>query len=406
MSDSRLAASFAESFGGRPEFLVRAPGRVNLMGEHTDYNDLPVLPIALHRGVSLALRPRDDEKVRLVNRDPRFAPVTFEIAVSITHDPRGHWSNYPRAAAQELARRFAIYRGFDGVVASDLPVASGLSSSSALVNVVGMALAHIGEVGLKPLELADVLAEAERYTGTQGGGMDQAISLSAREGHAARIDFRPLRMRHHLIPEDWRFVVADTGVPAEKSGAAQAAYNQRRTECAEALETLCLVLAREGRVSRLPRTYPELIKLMGGTRPVLEAADSVLTGTPLKRLRHVVSEAGRVEAAEDALLMADHMEFGSLMDQSHGSLRTDFLVSSAPLDRLVATALEGGAAGARLTGAGFGGCIVALADAGTVDGVLAELRASGTPSMAGTAPEDRAFVAMPSGGARITPFPG
>ncbi|MEQ9398029.1 MAG: hypothetical protein RJQ04_02565, partial [Longimicrobiales bacterium] len=248
-------------------------------------------------------------------------------------------------------------------------------------------------------------ATAERFTGTMGGGMDQAVTLAGRRGHAARIDFRPLRVRHLLVPEDWRFVVADSGVRAEKSGPAQAAYNQRRSECAEALESLCLVLARDGHVDELPRSYPELLRAVGTTQAVLAFGEEYLDGALLKRFRHVVSEAARVEEARDALMVADIMAFGDLMNASHGSLRTDFLVSSGPLDRLVAIALEGGAVGARLTGAGFGGCIVALADAGTVDGVVDAIGSQPPPPLADVPVERRVFVAEPSDGAVFEAWP-
>lgn len=401
-----LAEAFAAAFDGRtPTHRVHAPGRVNLVGEHLDYNDLPVLPMALQRGITLALRPKDDETVRLVNLDPAYPPVTFEVGVGLEPDGGGAWGDYPKAAARELARRFAVYRGFDAVVASDLPPAAGLSSSSALTNAVGLALCEIGLVGLDPLALAGVMATAERFTGTMGGGMDQAVTLAGRRGHAARIDFRPLRVRHLLVPEDWRFVVADSGVRAEKSGPAQAAYNQRRSECAEVLESLCLVLARDGHVDELPRSYPELLRAVGTTQAVLALGEEYLEGALLKRFRHVVSEAARVEEARDALMVADIMAFGDLMNASHGSLRTDFLVSSGPLDRLVALALEGGAVGARLTGAGFGGCIVALADAGTVDGVVDAIARQPPPPLADVPVERRVFVAEPSDGAVFGVWP-
>ncbi|MFQ5537366.1 MAG: galactokinase [Gemmatimonadota bacterium] len=391
----RLEADFTRAFGGRPTHYVRAPGRVNLLGEHTDYNDLPVLPMALQHSVHLALRPREDALLRVENLDPEFPPDEFEVDVSIPPREKGAWGNYVRAPAQELARRFAVWQGFDAVVGSTLPVAAGLSSSSALVNAVGLALATLGQVGLDPLGLAAVMADAERYTGTMGGGMDQAISLGARQGHAARIDFSPLRMRHILIPEDWRFIVADTGVRAEKSGAVQAAYNQRRAECRQALERVGAALVEEGRAEEQPESYPRLLTLVGGTRAALEVGEEALEGALLKRFRHVITEADRVGRAEDALLMANLSTFGMLMDGSQGSLRTDFLVSSAVLDRLVVTALEGGAAGARLTGAGFGGCIVALADAGTAPGVLEALRAWSVKHEEAAPP----FVAVPSAGA-------
>lgn len=400
MTDIRLRDAFQARFGRPHTHLCRAPGRVNLIGEHTDYNGLPVLPMALQRDVRIALRPRDDGRVRLQNLAQEFEPVEFEVGPGIPESPPGHWGNYAKAPADELARRFAIWKGMDGVVTSDVPVASGLSSSSALVNAVGLALAHINDAVTEPVKLAAVMADAERYTGTRGGGMDQAVSLGAREGYATRIRFAPLRFRHVPVPADWRFVVADTGVRVEKSGAAQGRYNRRRSECEEALEVVADRVVARGMASRRPRSYPELLRaiLVDGALDVGEAA---LSGNLLKRYRHVVTEAGRVEAAVDAFIVADHMEFGMLMDASHGSLRSDFNVSSAELDELVALAKEGGAAGARLTGAGFGGCIVALASVGTVEGVMEAIR-DGYHRYRGFPSEemgDCVFVARPSGGA-------
>jgi galactokinase len=394
-----LAEVFRERFDAEPTHASRAPGRVNLIGEHTDYNGLPVLPMALQREVRIVLVPRDDGVVRLANTGAEFEEVAFEVGVAIEPGPPGHWGNYVRAPAQELARRFAIFRGFDGVLSSDVPVASGLSSSSALVNAVGLALAEINQVGLDALALGDLMADAERYTGTRGGGMDQAISMAARAGHAARIDFNPLRLRHVPVPSDWRFVVADTGVRAEKSGPAQAAYNRRRAECEEALATVAAELVRRRRLPRPPKGYAELLRSVHDDE-ALEAAERALDATLLKRFRHVVTENARVVEAQDLLYQADHGGFGTLMDASHGSLRTDYNVSSAELDELVALAKEGGASGARLTGAGFGGCIVALASTATVDDVL-EALVTGyyEPRKMSDRLDQRLFLAVPSEGA-------
>ncbi len=398
MTDS-LADRFRGRFKAAPTHLSRAPGRVNLIGEHTDYNGLPVFPMALQREVRIELRPRRDGRVTLLNQDAEFAPVDFEVGVAIPPGPTGHWGNYVKAPAQELARRYAIVRGFDGVLGSDVPVASGLSSSSALVNAVGLALAEINELGLDPLELGDVMADAERYTGTRGGGMDQAISMAARAGHAARIDFHPLRLHYVPVPSDWRFVVADTGVRAEKSGPAQAAYNRRRSECEEAFKLVAPELVCAGLTKRAPAGYAEMLKSVPDDE-VMVVAEKVLTGTLFKRFRHVVSENARVVEAQDLLHQADHAGFGTLMDGSHGSLRADYNVSSAELDELVAFAKEGGASGARLTGAGFGGCIVALADTNTVDDVL-ETLVTGyyEPRNLTDRLDRRVFLAVPSQGA-------
>ncbi|HSH74948.1 MAG TPA: galactokinase family protein, partial [Longimicrobiales bacterium] len=206
-----VAAFFEQRVGVPPTLVARAPGRVNLLGEHTDYNDLPVLPMAIQRRVCVAIRPRSDGLVVLQNVDPRFSPVEFEILPGIPPHGAGHWGNYAKAPADELARRFRIRRGFEGILASDIPVAAGLSSSSAIVTAVGLALAHINEIGLEVRAFAELMAEAERrYTGTRGGSMDQTISLAASAGCATRLTFRPPTSQHVPVPREWRFIIADT----------------------------------------------------------------------------------------------------------------------------------------------------------------------------------------------------
>ncbi len=397
-----LARAFGVRFGAEPTHRSSAPGRVNLIGEHTDYNDLPVLPMALQRRVHILLRPRADGRVRLVNANPRFDPVDFTVGVDIAPGPAGHWANYVKAPAQHLARRFGVARGFEGVLGSDVPVASGLSSSAALVCAVGLALARLAEVDLDTLSLADEMAEAERYVGTRGGGMDQAISLTALAGHASRIDFAPLRLHPIAVPSGWRFVVADTLTRAEKSGAARQAYNERTTECREALAAVGQELVHRGVVPSAPARYPELRDRVGWDE-ALAVGRAALDDRLLRRFRHVVTEARRVERAQDAIESGDATAFGALMDASHESLRADYEVSSPELDRLVDLARAAGALGARLTGAGFGGCIVALTDARSAEGVVEALeRAYYRERRFEGRLEDRLFVARPSEGASFS----
>ena len=404
MTEDRPALSelFSSLFSGQATHVARAPGRVNLIGEHIDYSELAVLPMAIQHQAQLVFRVREDGMVRITNTDPEFAPVEFEISPAIEPGESGEWCNYLQAPANEMARRFAIWRGIDGVLSSDIPIAAGLASSTALVNTVGLALAHANEVSLAPATFAELMAESERYTGTRGGGMDQAIGLGARAGQAARITFRPLRMRHLTVPDGWCFMVADTGVRAEKSGAVKTAYNQRRSECEEALDAVVRFALDHDRISTTPRGYPDLLRL-SGVPEAIRMAEDVLEGRLLRRFRHVASEAARVEQAVDCLLNADIAGFGTLMDASHGSLHTDYQVSTRELDELVAIAREGGGAGARLTGAGFGGCIVALADRGTVDTVLeALLEQYFEPRGMDDRLDSCLFVAVPSAGASVT----
>jgi galactokinase len=404
MSHGALLPAFEACFDAAPTHVSRAPGRVNLIGEHTDYNGLPVFPMALQREVRIALRPRSDGMVVLRNTNPRFSPVEFEIGPAIPPGPPGTWGNYARAPANELARRYAIWRGFDGVVSSDLPDASGLSSSSALVNAVGLALAHINQVPVDVRAFAALMADAEQYVGTRGGGMDQAISLGARDRCAAKITFDPVRLRHVNVPDDWCVVIADTGVRAEKSGAARNTYNLRRKECEEAFRIVSGHVATARITDKLLTRWPDLVAAIDADT-LVAIGEEVLDAKLLRRFRHVVREADRVETAIDRMYAADTTGFGALMDASHASLRSDFLVSSAELDELVAIAREGGAAGARLTGAGFGGCIVALADRWTVGSVLETLVAEYYECRNMTDRiDDRLFVAVPSRGASYDPL--
>ena len=386
----RVAALLAGLRGEGSALVVRAPGRVNLIGEHTDYNGFPVLPIAIDRDVLVAARARPGTEVELTNVDAEFTARRFRLGRSIVPFPAGDWGNYAKAAAQaltaELERRGqAPLPGAHLHVDGSIPVAAGLSSSSALV--VALTLAHLALAGVavEPAPLAELLAGAERYVGTLSGGMDQAVALLGRAGHALRIDFFPLRTRPVPLPSDAAFVVAHSLERAEKSGPARGLYNQRVVECALA----CARLARrigapaarladlpdpQALLADLPRLLPEdvvnraaLPGLLGCTAEEVERR--FFTGFTLAeperfvlraRARHVLSEAARVAAAEAAFGRGDLAEVGGLMEASHRSCAADYGVSTPALDELVRIARRAGALGARLTGAGFGGAIVAL----------------------------------------------
>jgi galactokinase len=376
-------------------FVVRAPGRVNLIGEHTDYNDLPVLPMALQRGTTLRVRVRDDARVVLRNADPRFAPREFELAPRIEPFEQGDWGNYAKAAAQIVASELGASRGFEALVESDVPAAAGLSSSSALVVACGLALLAANEIELDALSLAALMARGERYVGTHSGGMDQAICLAGRRGHALKIDFAPLRVEALAVPDDWRLVIAHSLVLADKSGAARAAYNQRRAECAEALQRV------GSAISRADATYPSLIA-SHSTRELLDIASRTLDANLLARFRHEITEAARVLAARAALLARDAAAFGELMDASHASLAADYEVSHPALDQLCRLARAHGALGARLTGAGFGGCIVALCTRESAERVRAGLQRDFYANRDASAiTREPVLFAEPSDGARV-----
>jgi galactokinase len=346
---------FRRAFGGEPKLIAEAPGRVNLIGEHIDYLGLAVLPMALQRGVTAAARPRADRDVRIVSamRGGRLRRFTLDSV--IPHYRRGDWGNYAKAAGQWICRRYGDVRGADIAIVSDLPVAMGLSSSSALVVAVALALLGANGLDVEPLNLAEELAGAERYVGTRGGGMDQAVCLAARAGTALRVEFAPLRTTAVPIPPDWCFVVMSSTVVAPKSGSMREKYNRRRAQAERAVREVARDLGVESEVPM----YRSLMSEHPVSR-LLAVGEHILSPDVLGRFRHAVTEGERVRGAEAALRAGAIAAFGRLLSASHASLRDDLGVSCDELDRVTATAEGAGAAGARLTGAGFGGAAVAL----------------------------------------------
>jgi galactokinase len=285
-------------------YNVRVPGRVNLIGEHIDYHCLPVLPIAIGRGIQVKFRRREDRTIRACSES--YGLREFEWTEDLAPVSAGDWENYLRAAAQTVGRRWGIGRGVDATITSDLPAAAGLSSSTALM--VAFVLGLLDE---RPSfeDLMEVLPDGEQFVGTRGGGMDHAAVLASRKGYASLVSFRPASVRHIRIPETWGFFAAHSMVTADKSGAARERYNAARR------------------------------------------------GSEL----HVATEAHRVQDAVAAMESDDPETFGRLLVESHASLRGRLGVSCPELDQLVEAALHAGAIGARLTGAGFGGCAVVFA---------------------------------------------
>ncbi|MDT8436202.1 MAG: galactokinase family protein [Gemmatimonadota bacterium] len=392
-----MLTGFRARFGRDATRIVRAPGRVNLVGEHVDYAGLPVLPVALGRSVWIASRPAADDRVRVHSLDPAFPAREFQVAPDIPPSGGGDWGDYVKAAAVEVAAAYGVRRGADLLVTADLQAAAGLSSSSALVVASALALLAGSGIAAGRLDLAERLAEAERYVGTRGGGMDQAVCLGARFGHAARISFDPLRIAHLRVPPDWRLVVAFSLAPARKSAGARERYNRLRSE----VEAATAALAGRLGLESLPATAAALLAA-AGRDAVREAlgADPPVQGAG--GFRHVLAESARVAEAEEALRDRDIARFGRLMDASHASLRDGLGVSTPELDAIVEIAREAGAAGARLTGAGMGGSAVALcsaARAADVRAALAERFYAGRVS--GRAVEDVLFEAVPGAGARV-----
>jgi N-acetylgalactosamine kinase len=441
--DARIAGLVERArsvVGQQPSFVVRAPGRVNLLGEHTDYNMLPVLPMAIERCVLIAGAARDDRTVRLHNTGT-FSERSFEITSHIPKFVEGDWGNYAKAAAQGLVDYSGIVlrHGADLLVDGDIPAGAGLSSSSALVVACALALLAANDDDIPFETLAEILPKAERYVGTLSGGMDQAVSLLAQAGHALRIDFAPLRCRPVPLPARHAIVVCHSLVQAEKSGLAKHAYNQRVIECRLACRVLEKMLA--GRLDARLMALGDLVSIFP-SRPLPRFVDDLAARVPdepldlgaiagfagvseddlrrdceipreqegrftlVARARHVLTEADRVERAEAALLEGDAAAFGDLMDASHRSCRDDYEISCPELETLVDLAKNAGALGARLTGAGFGGCTVNLIAHDRVGEFIDAVDAQfyGPHLQAGGVAGDVRFVFTPQAGAELTRF--
>lgn len=368
-----------------------APGRVNLIGEHVDYHGLPVLPMALEQGVRLDFATRDDDRVILENEHPEFEGRSFSLGADLQLGPAGDWGNYVMAAAAAAVREYGVETGIQGTVASNLPTAAGLSSSAALVVATANALLAAAGRSVPELDLARTMAEGERFVGTEGGGMDQAASLAGRRGFALHIRFDPLRVDPVDFPTGWGVLIAHSGISAEKSGAARDAYNTRRRDTARALAAAADALGLPG------ARVPELLEARDPAE-VLEVLAAM--GTDGARWAvHTVTENGRVEAALNALRTRDLPALGAVLNGSHESLRDVYGVSHPALDRLVAVAREAGAAGARLTGAGFGGCMLAVCEQRRVPRVQEALMSA--QNALSPRPTLAPFVARPGGGARV-----
>ncbi len=325
-----------------PRSRVQVPGRVNLIGEHIDYHNLAVLPMALGRRIDIHFSRRDDALVHAVSAE--YGERAFSLNEALEPGPDGDWANYVKAAARAAQWKWQLTRGVDMQVSSDLPAAAGLSSSSALLTACTLALLEANGVHASFEELMEVLPEGEHFVGTRGGGMDHAAVLGARSGCALLVEFAPVRASAVRMPPEWSFFVAHSLSHAEKSGAMREAYNSRRRAGTQGLEEMGFTSFRQA----LDTYGPAELRKLAGRLPEDERLCFL----------HVAEEALRVRAAARAMESGDAEEFGRLLYQSHESLRDQLRVSNAALDRLVEAAQQSGALGARLTGAGFGGCAV------------------------------------------------
>jgi galactokinase len=338
---------FEARFGRPPEVVVRSPGRVNIIGEHTDYNDGWVLPAAIDRGTDVLARRRGDRELHVTSLTVGETDVVSLDDLRPTAGPP--WARYVRGAAALLQDSGVDVPACDVLLGGDLPLGAGLSSSASVTLGVLTTFAALGGGDLDPLELARIGQLVENdVVGVASGIMDQLAVACGRADHALLIDCRAVAIETVSVPVGLRLLVLDSGVPRRL---AESGYNQRRAECERA-------------VTGLRQIDPSITALRDATPELLAAAGDRLDSIAARRARHVITEDQRVLDAVAALRDGDGAAVGRLLAASHASLRDDYEVSIDELDVLVEVALEeDGVLGARLTGAGFGGCAVALVDA-------------------------------------------
>lgn len=337
----------------------RAPGRVNLIGEHTDYNDGFVLPSAIARATHVTAAPREDLQLGVSSREFPERHV-FDLA-ALEPGPMGRWSDLVRGVAIELVRDGAVLRGADLVIRSDVPVGAGLSSSASVAVACGFALLDRTGLPIDRVALALAAQRAENaHVGANVGVMDPFASANARAGEALLLDTRSLVATGVPLPADAVFVACDTGVKHEH---ATGGYNDRRAEC-------------DAGVAVLRALDPSVRALRDVTLARLEAARGAISDVVFRRCRHVVTENARTTAAADRLAAGDVAAFGRAMNESHASMRDDFEISAPEIEAMVATARDfgGDCYGARLTGGGFGGCTVNLVAAASVEAFVRHVR--------------------------------
>ncbi|UCC47312.1 MAG: galactokinase [Gemmatimonadota bacterium] len=371
-------AAFQREFGERPSWSCRAPGRVNLIGGHVDYNEGVVLPVAVALEIALAFRGRTDRLVRVYSAD-FDETAEFKIEDLAPGSLTG-WVAYPAGVAWAMSGAGVPLRGLEAAVAGNVPIGAGLSSSAALEVAFAAAFRQASELDLPELELAKLGQAAEnQFVGVRCGIMDQVTAACAEAEHALLLDCRSLDYRHVPLPPALRIVILDTGVERELRSSE---YNKRRRECEETVSRLAAV---DDDIHALRDVSPEQLgPLLRHLPPPLD-----------RRARHVVGEIERVHLAASALEQGETERFGELMFASHRSLRDDYEVSSEELDGLVELARRApGIFGARLTGAGFGGCTVNVVSAALVEDFLSYV-SEGYDKLFGRRPDSYVTDAAP-----------
>jgi galactokinase len=354
----RVTASFAEQFGHAPDLVVRAPGRVNLIGEHTDYNDGFVLPCAIGPANMVAISKRDDNMIEVVAADFENARDSFALTPPPVRNLSQPWADYVRGMSFALQNAGCTLSGAKIAIAGNLPKGAGLSSSAALTVAVGKASLALNGTDMDNIRLAQIAQRAEcDFVGTQCGIMDQLISAQGKADHALLIDCRSLEMTDVRISDDIAIMIVHSGVTR---GLVDGHYNARRRQTAAAAAAMGVSALRDANLDMLAAAR----------------LDAVTTA----RARHVITENQRTLDAADALAKGDLAALGMLMAQSHKSMRDDFEITVPAIDDLVALLQNaiGNQGGARMTGGGFGGACVAIMPRSWVADVQAAIQAQYT----------------------------
>jgi len=382
---SRATESFRSHFGRAPRWLASAPGRVNLIGEFTDFNDGFVLPMAIERRTVIAAAPNGTDKVAL-HSEATGETVTVDLSAPVQPEAKGRWSNYLKGVLAGFLERGHPLTGFDAVISSSVPIGAGLSSSAALETATASLLELVSGVELDPIDKILLCQKAEhRYAGVPCGIMDQFISATGRAGEALLLDCRSLQPTWlPLADPSIAVLVINTNVKHELSSSG---YADRRKSCERAAEALGLSSLREASLEKL------------------NAVAASLDEMSVRCARHVIGEIDRTLRAAECMRRSDWGELGRLMYESHASLRDDYQVSCDELNAAVDIARgigrQGGVFGCRMTGGGFGGCAVALIEAAAQDALIREISVA---YQARTGREGTLFVSRAAEGAKTVPL--
>jgi len=388
MITANLYRTFEQAFQQAPTLMARAPGRVNLLGEHVDYNEGLVLPAAIDRAVYLYASPRADDCLELnaIDLDDRVSLRLCDLELKIDRfgSPLPAWALYPAGVAWSLRQAGLEAGGMQAAFTSEVPIGAGLSSSAAIEVAFAVAWQALGGWQVDPIQLARLCQRVENaYVGVSSGLMDQFASICGVEDHALYFDTRSLEWQPAPIPEGLSLIIADSG---QRRSLADSKYNDRRRACEQAVEAL-------------RRFLPGIHSLRDVSATEFAAYSDYLDEIPRKRAEHVVKEIQRVRTALSAMLRGDRQSLGALMYSGHNSLRLLYEVSTPELDILVElTRGLPGCVGARMTGAGFGGCTVNLVETAQAEAFIEGLKAG---YLAATGSQAAVYLCRASRGASV-----